>query len=114
MTLSVMPCPIVDFPIHYLCAPLSTSYLPKSQYIPLIEKVAAKVPAWQGPPMNKSDHLTLVKSTISIMPIYLMMSYSLPNWVVKEIDKICRNFLWTRTDSVVSGEMWLLGQLFSI
>lgn len=44
--------------------------------------------AWQGPLMNRSGHLTLVKSTLTAMPIYLMMC-----------DVLRRNFIWTGKDS---------------
>lgn len=66
----VLPCPIVNFPIKYWGVPLSTKTLPKSQYRPLIDKVAAKLPTWQGKLMNRSGRLTLVKSTLSALPIY--------------------------------------------
>ena len=54
------------FPITYLGAPLSTGPLPKSQYRPLIDKVASKLPAWQGRLMSRSGRLTLVKSTLYV------------------------------------------------
>jgi hypothetical protein len=38
--------------------------------------------------MNRSGHLTLVKSTLTAMPIYLMMC-----------DVLRRNFIWTGKDS---------------
>jgi len=83
------------FPITYLGAPLSTGPLPKSQYRPLIDKVASKLPAWQGRLMSRSGRLTLVKSTLSTLPIYLTMSDKLPKWVIDEIDSLRRNFLWS-------------------
>jgi hypothetical protein len=66
--------------------PLSTRSLTKAQYEPLVEKVAAKLPSWQGPLMNKSGRLTLVKSTLPAMPIYLTMSNKLPSGVIKQLD----------------------------
>ncbi|CAL4948509.1 unnamed protein product [Urochloa decumbens] len=101
---SMMACPILQFPITYLGAPLSTRCLPKSQFRPLVEKVAARLPKWQGPLMNKSGRLTLVKSTLSTMPIYLTMSDKLPPWVIKQLDSIRRNFLWTGQDKAVRGK----------
>ncbi|CAO2194169.1 unnamed protein product [Urochloa humidicola] len=54
--------------------------------------------------MNKSGRLTLVKFTLSTMPIYLTMCDQLPPWVIKELDAIRRNFLWTGTDKAVRGK----------
>lgn len=76
---AVPPCEILSFPIRYLGVRLSTRSLPKSQYRPLIEKVAAKLPAWQGPLLNKSGRLILVKLTLLAMPIYVMVSDKLPD-----------------------------------
>ncbi|XP_072146649.1 uncharacterized protein [Setaria viridis] len=101
---ATLPCAVQQFPITYLGVPLSTKALPKSQYLPPVEKVAAKLPTWQGPLMNKSGRLTLVKSTLSSMPVYLSMSDKLPPWVIKQLDGIRRNFLWTGKDTAVRGK----------
>jgi hypothetical protein len=97
-------------PITYLGAPLSTRSLTKAQYEPLVGKVAAKLPAWQGPLMNKSGRLILVKSTLSAMPIYLAMSDKLPPGVIKQLDRIRRNFLWTRQDASLKGRSAVASQ----
>ena len=76
--------------------------LPKSQYRPLIDKIGAKLPAWQGKLLNRSGRLVLVKSTLSALPIYLMMSDKLPSWVIHEIDSLRRNFLWSGGLSIVA------------
>ena len=90
---AVLPCAVVQFPVTYLGIPLSTRALPKSQYRPLVEKMAAKLAPWQGPLMNKSGRLTLIKANLSTMPIYRLMADKLPPWVIHEIDGIRRNFL---------------------
>jgi len=100
----ILPCPIVDFPIRYLGVPLSTRPLPKCHFRPLIDKVADKLPAWQGKLMNRSGRLTLVKSTLSALPFYLTMSDKLPSWVIKEIDSLRRNFLWSGKEAAVRGK----------
>lgn len=38
------------------------------------------------------------------MPIYSMMADSLPPWVRKEIDAICRKFRWVGSDASVRGK----------
>lgn len=40
----------------------------------------------------------LIQSALSTVPIYTMQSLALPVGVCKEIDKICRDFLWGETD----------------
>jgi hypothetical protein len=54
--------------------------------------------------MHKSGHLVLVKTTLSAMPIYTMISISLPPWLQKVLVKIFRAFLWSGTDDVHGGK----------
>jgi len=46
----------------------------------------------------------LVKSTLSALPIYLMMSDKMPSWVIHEIDSLRRNFLWSGKEQAVRGK----------
>ena len=100
----VLPCQILEFPIKYLGVPLSTMALPENQYRPLIDRIGSKLPAWQGKLLNRSGRLVLVKSTLSALAIYLMMSAKLPTWVIHEIDSLRRNFLWAGKDHAVRGK----------
>ena len=100
----VLTCQIMDIPIQYLGVPLSTTALPKSQFRPLIDKITAKLPAWQGRLMNRSGRLTLIKSTLSAMPIYLTMSDKLPGCVIHEIDALRRNCLWSGKEEAMRGK----------
>jgi hypothetical protein len=63
------PCPIADFPIKYLGIPRELGKLLREALQPLVDKVADALPAWKGRLMHKSSHLTLVKTTLSTMPI---------------------------------------------
>jgi hypothetical protein len=59
---SHLPCQVAQFPIRYLDLELSTKASTRAQIRPLIEKVAAKLPMWKGPLMNKAGWLQMVKS----------------------------------------------------
>jgi len=39
-----------------------------------------------------------IKSVLMALPVFAMMANKLPAWVIAEVDKICRNFLWTGSD----------------
>lgn len=45
-----------------------------------------------------------IKSVLRAVPIYAMMAESLPRWATKEIDAICRKFLWVGNDASVCGK----------
>ena len=40
-----------------------------------------------------------IKSVLRAVPIYSMMADNLPPWARKEIDPICRKFLWVGKDA---------------
>lgn len=54
--------------------------------------------------MARSDRLVWIKSVLKAVPIYSMMADCLPPWAVKEIDAICRRFLWAGGDAPVQGK----------
>lgn len=60
----------------------------------LVDKVANKLRTWSAPMLTLGGRLTLVRSTVSAMPVYAMMSLDLPMKTIAGIEKICRGFLW--------------------
>lgn len=36
----------------------------------------------------------MLNAVLSALPTYFMMVFKLPKWVIKQIDKIKRKFLW--------------------
>jgi hypothetical protein len=91
---------VVEFPIRYLGIPLSTSKLPKSAWQYLIDSVVDKLPAWKGSLMHRSRRLTLIKPTLSVVPVHTAISLELLAWVHKALIKITRGFLMTGTEAV--------------
>jgi hypothetical protein len=97
----VLPCQVCQFPITYLGVPLSMTAIPRTHIRPLIDKVAVRLPAWQGPLMPKSVHLVLTKAVQSTIPTYTITTTQLPVWAIEEIDKLQRKFFWAGHDSSV-------------
>jgi hypothetical protein len=64
----------------------------KSVLLPLVDKVADKLPGWKALLMNWVGRLVFIEAVAT--PIHLMTVLDLPNWMFKSIDKIRRNFLW--------------------
>jgi hypothetical protein len=54
--------------------------------------------------MHRSGRLTLIKTTLAVMPVYTMVSYALPTLVIKAFVKIFRAFLWSGSKSTHSGK----------
>ncbi|KAJ3703992.1 hypothetical protein LUZ61_007697 [Rhynchospora tenuis] len=87
-------CNAAFFPITYLGLPLSDKKLAKSAYAPLLAKFQSKLAGWSAAMLSFAGRLILLNSCLTALPIYFMSVFCLPKWVVKEIDKIRRNFLW--------------------
>lgn len=59
--------------------------------------------------MNKIGRLTMVKAAL----IYLMIAMDLPKWIMKEIGKITRGFLWEGREQLMGMIIWFLGPVFA-
>jgi hypothetical protein len=68
----------VEFPIRYLGIPLSITKLPKTAWQYLIDSVADKLSSWKGAMIYRSGRLTLIKTTLSAVPVHTAISLELP------------------------------------
>ena len=87
-------CPIRTFPCTYLGLPLHTRKLRRVEFQPLIDKIAARLPAWKGKFLNRAGRLTLVRAVLSSIPTYFLTVFAPQKWALKQVDKIRRSFLW--------------------
>ncbi|WVZ64595.1 LOW QUALITY PROTEIN: hypothetical protein U9M48_014090, partial [Paspalum notatum var. saurae] len=83
-----------SFPGRYLGLPLHVRKLRRIDVQPLIDKVRARLPSWKGKILSKAGRMTLVKTVLSTQPIYHLMVFPAQKWLIRQIDKIRRSFLW--------------------
>jgi hypothetical protein len=100
----ILGCEVKQFPVRYLGLPLSTKKIPKAEVHTIVEAVARKMPACHGSLMARSGRLVWTKSVLRAIPIYAMMADSLPPRARKEIDAICKKFLWVGKDAAITGK----------
>ena len=55
--------------------------------LPLVDKVADLLPGWKAQLMNRAGRLIMVWVDMTATPIYLMIAFDLPKWVIKAVDK---------------------------
>jgi len=100
----ILACKIVPFPCCYLGVPLSVHRLKRADEQALIDKVAARIPAWKGNLLNAAGRTELVKSTLSAIPVHTSIALCLSTWAIEMIDKLRRAFIWAGTDTVAGGK----------
>lgn len=86
--ISHLGCPVVELPIINLGIPLSTRCPSAAQVQPLVDKTAARLPAWKAWLMNKVGHLALVKSVLSTIPVHQLLAFAPPKKTLKQLEKI--------------------------
>jgi hypothetical protein len=79
--------------MKYLRNPLSIRKLPNSALQSLVDKVTEKLLTWKGQLMQHSGCLTLIKTTLSAILVYMMTNLELLPWSIKALVKIMRAFL---------------------
>lgn len=91
-----MGCKQTTFPIQYLGMPLTLKRPSKQLFLPLVEKIERRLSGWQSRLLSRGGRLELVQTVLSTIPIYHMICFKLPKWVIAQIDKARRAFLWGR------------------
>lgn len=99
----ILPAQVATFPIQYLGLPLTVGRMKKSHFQPLIDKVASKIPSWKAQLMNKAGRLTVVKSVMSSVCTHTLLALDVPDWVLREIDKSRKGFLWAGKNKTHGG-----------
>jgi hypothetical protein len=102
--INLFPCQQAAFPIKYIGIPLAITKLSRSALQPLVEKVVDRLPIWKGHLLHQSGRLVLIKTMLSAIPIYTLISVALPPWLYKALRRIMTAFLWTGSDMVQRGK----------
>jgi hypothetical protein len=96
---------LTNLPCRYLGLPLRLGRLRKDDEQVLIDRVATKLPNWEGKLLNKAGRLMLVNSVLSGVVTYHMTVFRLSKWALKKIDRIRWQFLWHCADSTRHGHI---------
>jgi len=69
----------------------------------LVDKVAKRLPAWKGKFLNRAGRLTVLNMVLSSIPTYFLTAFQPQKWMIKQIDKLRRGFLWKGTEQANGG-----------
>ena len=83
-----------SLPMKYLGLPLGANFKDKTIWNPIPEKMERKLAGWKHLYLSKGGRVTLIKSTLSNLPIYFLSLFPILASVANRIEKLLWNFLW--------------------
>ncbi|RVW67635.1 putative ribonuclease H protein [Vitis vinifera] len=87
-------CSLGSLPTTYLGMPLGASFKSVTVWDGVEERFRRRLSMWKRQYLSKGGTATLIRSTLSNLPIYLMSLLCLPSSVRRRLEKIQRDFLW--------------------
>ena len=87
-------CKVGDLPSCYLGLPLGAPFKSVAVWDGVEERFRKRLGMWKRRYISKGRRLTLIRSTLSSMPIYFMSFFCMPRKVRLRLEKIQRDFLW--------------------
>lgn len=82
----------------YLGLPISGRRRRNQDREGIIAKVHRRLSSWKIRHLSLGGRLMLVNSLLLALATYWMFIFRLPSWVIKAIDRIKRDFLWSGPD----------------
>ena len=89
-------CRVGSLPSSYLGLPLGAPNKALSVWDGMKERVKRRLTLWKRQYISKGGRITLIKSTMTSMPIYQMPLFRMPKVVARKLEKLQRVFLWGR------------------
>ncbi|XP_062119360.1 uncharacterized protein LOC133833120 [Humulus lupulus] len=82
------------FPLKYLGVPLRTTRWKAGDCSLIIKKIQSKLHTWASRHLSFAGRAQLINSVLLSIRTFWMSIFILPKSVTKEVDRLCRNFLW--------------------
>ncbi|RVX00840.1 putative ribonuclease H protein [Vitis vinifera] len=87
-------CKVGGLPSSYLGLPLGAPFKSEVVWDSVEERFRKRLAMWKRQYISKGGRLTLIRSTLSSLPVYFMSLFLLPRKVRMRLEKIQRDFLW--------------------
>ena len=87
-------CRVGTLPSTYLGLPLGLRQNSSRAWEGIEDKFRRRLSAWKRQYISKGGRLTLINSTLSNLPTYLLSLFRMPKSVKGTLEKIQRDFLW--------------------
>ena len=90
----ILGCKTTTLPMKYLGLTLGAKFKLKDVWTTIVKKMERRLAGWKRMYLFMGGRLTLLKSTLSNLPMYFLSLFPILAEVAKRIEKIQRNFLW--------------------
>ena len=87
-------CKIGSLPMSYLGLPLGAKHKDLGVWDLIEERYRKRLAAWKTQYISKGGRITLIRSTLSNLPIYYLSLFRMPQKVCARLERIQRQFLW--------------------
>ena len=87
-------CKAGSLPFTYLGLPIGGRCSRIALWDPIIEKMRKKLSSWKGSLLSQGGRATLIKASLSNLPLYYMSIFPIPLGVAEKIRKIQSQFFW--------------------
>ena len=87
-------CGVGFLPTTYLGLPLGAPHRAVGIWDSMEERFRKRLSSWKRQYISKGGRLTLIRSSLSSLPIYFLSLFRIPKSVCSRLEKIQRDFLW--------------------
>lgn len=87
------------FPMTYLGVHIKPTKWNKIDCARVVDKISRLISGWGNKHLSFAGRIQLISSVIFGIRNYWMSVFGLPSSITKDIDKLCRHFLWDDKDS---------------
>jgi len=91
-------CGVMQIPFKYLGMQVGGNPRRRQFWEPVMDKVEARLSAWNGKCLSLAGRVCLVKSVLTSIPLFYLSFFKAPHAVCHKISSIQRGFLWTGGD----------------
>ena len=88
LLVAILGCKQGSLPMKYLGLPLGAKFKDKSIWNPILEKMERKLASWKKSYLSKGGRVTLIKSTLSNLPIYFLSLFPMLASVANRIARL--------------------------
>ena len=94
----ILTCKSGTLPMKYLGVPVDKKRLCLTAWRPTEGKMRGKLSPWQGKLLAMGGRTTLINSSLSSVPLYMLSFYRVPVGIRESLDSVRKNFLWNENE----------------